>query len=54
MTKLTYTQAAKLAEQASVTINKSELEALKKGQRKAFLFGVLFGLLCFVVIPAIF
>ena len=39
---------------SKVTINKLELEALKKGQRKAFIFGVLFGLLCFVVIPAIF
>ena len=39
---------------SKVTINKLELEALKKGQRKAFIFGILFGLLCFVVIPAIF
>ena len=39
---------------SKVTSSKSELEALKKGQRKAFLFGVLFGLVVFVVFPAIF
>ena len=39
---------------SKVTINKSELKTLKKGQRKAYFFGILFGLLCFVVIPAVF
>ena len=39
---------------SKVTINKPELEALKKDQWKAYLFGILFGLLCFVVIPAVF